>query len=257
MHRQTMSSEQTITSEIITAAMIVIGDEILSGRTRDTNAAHLASVMTAIGVDLVEVRFVADDEDAIIEAVNTLRARNTYVFTSGGIGPTHDDITADSVAKAFGLPCDHDERALEVLATHYEAKGVEFTDARKRMARIPEGAGLIDNPISKAPGFLIGNVHVMAGVPRIFEAMLDNVAGTLRTGRKLSSKTVKCGYGEGTIGIPLGKVQEDNPETIIGSYPKFEGEKFSTDIVVRGAEEAAIDKAVKDVEAMLVGLAGS
>ncbi|KAG1668263.1 hypothetical protein GQR58_018050 [Nymphon striatum] len=151
--------------EIITAAMVVIGDEILSGRTRDTNAGHLASVMTAIGVDLVEVRFVSDNEEAIIEAINTLRARNTYVFTSGGIGPTHDDITADSVAKAFGLPCDHDERALKVLATHYDAKGVEFTDARKRMARIPEGAGLIDNPISKAPGFVVGNVHVMAGVP--------------------------------------------------------------------------------------------
>lgn len=250
-----MNSEQTNPSEIITAAMVVIGDEILSGRTRDTNAAHLASVMTAIGVDLVEVRFVADDEDAIIEAVNELRARNTYVFTSGGIGPTHDDITADSISKAFGLPCDHDERALQVLATHYEAKGVEFTDARKRMARIPEGAGLIDNPISKAPGFLVGNVHVMAGVPRIFEAMLDNVAGTLRTGRKLSSKTIKCPYGEGTIGVPLGKVQEDNPETIIGSYPKFEGQKFSTDIVIRGADEAAIDKAYADVEAMLAILA--
>lgn len=252
-----MNSEQTNTSDIITAAMVVIGDEILSGRTRDSNAGHLASVMTAIGVDLVEVRFVADDEDAIIEAVNELRARNTYVFTSGGIGPTHDDITADSIAKAFGLPCDHDERALEVLATHYEAKGVEFTEARKRMARIPEGAGLIDNPISKAPGFLIGNVHVMAGVPRIFEAMLDNVAGTLRTGRKLSSKTIKCTHGEGTIGVPLGKVQADNPDTIIGSYPKFEGEKFSTDIVVRGADDQAIDRAVRDVEAMLLVLAGN
>lgn len=252
-----MNSEQTNTSEIITAAMVVIGDEILSGRTRDSNAGHLASVMTAIGVDLVEVRFVADDEDAIIEAVNELRVRNTYVFTSGGIGPTHDDITADSIAKAFGLPCDHDERALKVLATHYEAKNVEFTDARKRMARIPEGAGLIDNPISKAPGFLIGNVHVMAGVPRIFEAMLDNVAGTLRTGRKLSSKTIKCTHGEGRIGVPLGKVQADNPDTIIGSYPKFEGEKFSTDIVVRGADDEAIDKAVKDVEAMLVLLSGN
>lgn len=249
-----MTTDFDTSTDIITAAMIVIGDEILSGRTRDTNAGHLASVMTAIGIDLTEVRFVSDDENAIIEAVNTLRARNTYVFTSGGIGPTHDDITADSVAKAFGLPCDHDERALAILAPHYAAKGVEFTEARKRMARLPEGASMIDNPISKAPGFVVGNVHVMAGVPRIFEAMLDNVAGSLRTGRKLSSQTIKCRHGEGTIGAPLGKVQQDNPDTIIGSYPKYEGDKFSTDIVVRGANDVAIAKTVTEIEAMLADL---
>jgi molybdenum cofactor synthesis domain-containing protein len=171
-------------SDIVTAAMIVIGDEILSGRTKDRNIGHLADIMTAVGVDLKEVRIVPDEEDEIVAAVNALRHRYDYVFTTGGIGPTHDDITADAVAKAFGVPCDYDAKAMALLAESYARRNIEFNDARKRMARMPEGAAHIDNPVSTAPGFRIGNVHVMAGVPSIFQAMLDNVVPTLKTGTK-------------------------------------------------------------------------
>ena len=156
--------------EIITAAMIVIGDEILSGRTKDRNIGHLADVMTVIGIDLKEVRVVPDEEDEIVAAVNALRSRYTYVFTTGGIGPTHDDITADSVAKAFGVPCGYDPAAYALLEANYAERGIEFTEARKRMARMPQGATHIDNPVSTAPGFRIGNVHVMAGVPSCLRA---------------------------------------------------------------------------------------
>ncbi|MGN6307427.1 MAG: competence/damage-inducible protein A, partial [Mesorhizobium sp.] len=170
--------------DIVTAAMMVIGDEILSGRTKDRNIGHLADIMTAIGIDLKEVRIVPDEEDEIVAALNALRTRYTYVFTTGGIGPTHDDITADSVAKAFGVPCEYDAKAYKMLGDSYAQRGIEFTEARKRMARMPRGADHIDNPVSTAPGFRIGNVHVMAGVPSIFQAMLDNVVPTLKTGAK-------------------------------------------------------------------------
>lgn len=244
----TQNAEQ---SNIVTAAMVVIGDEILSGRTRDSNSNHLARVLTAIGIDLKEVRFVSDDQNAIVEAVNALRKRKTYVFTSGGIGPTHDDITADAIGAAFGLPVEYDARAMEILAAHYKSRDLEFTDARKRMARMPEGAAHIDNPISKAPGFTVDNVHVMAGVPSIFEAMLDNVLPTLRTGRKLQSVSIHCPFGEGVIGEHLGKIQSAHPDTIIGSYPKYEDGTFWTDIVVRAHEEPVLTAARADVEAML------
>ncbi|MGB7431345.1 MAG: competence/damage-inducible protein A [Ahrensia sp.] len=235
----------------VTAAMVVIGDEILSGRIRDSNAAHLSSIMTAIGIDLTEIRMVADNRHAIIEAVNALRQRNTYVFTSGGIGPTHDDITADAVAAAFGRPCEHDARAMRILADWYAHRQLEFTEARQRMARVPEGAGLIDNPISKAPGFVIGNVHVMAGVPAIFQAMLDNVLPTLRTGIKLQSRSVECPFGEGVIGSPLAAIQEAHPDTVIGSYPRYEDGTFWTEIVVRARDENALAAATQAVEAMV------
>ena len=241
-------------SSIVTAAAVVIGDEILSGRIREKNAGHLAAVLTAIGIDLREVRIVGDDEAAIIEAVNALRARNNYVFTSGGIGPTHDDITADAIAKAFGLPCDHDPQAMKLLGDHYAQRGIEFTEARKRMARMPEGAVHIDNPISRAPGFVIGNVHVMAGVPAVFQAMLDNVVPTLRTGRVLLSRSVHCPFGEGTIGETLGKIQDDYPDIAIGSYPKYDSGKFWTDIVLRGADDARLDEAAAAVGAMIATL---
>ena len=240
--------------EITTAAMIVIGDEILSGRTKDKNIGHLAEVMAAIGIDLKEVRIVADDEDDIVAAVNALRERYTYVFTTGGIGPTHDDITADSVSKAFGLPCEYDARAYEMLERHYAKRGIEFTEARRRMARMPRGAEHIDNPVSLAPGFRIGNVHVMAGVPAIFQAMLDNVVPTLRTGRKLLSATVHCPFGEGIIGGPLGEIQKRHPETIIGSYPKYLDGAFWTELVVRARSQALLDAAAAEVQAMVDGL---
>ncbi len=240
--------------DIVTAAMIVIGDEILSGRTKDRNIGHLADIMTAIGIDLKEVRIVSDDENDIVAAVNALRQRYTYVFTTGGIGPTHDDITADSVAKAFGVPCTFDDKAMALLAASYATRNIEFNDARKRMARMPVGATHIDNPVSIAPGFRIGNVHVMAGVPSIFQAMLDNVVPTLKTGTVLLSATISCPHGEGLIGGPLGDIQKAHPDTIIGSYPKYLDGKFWTELVVRARTQAALDAARLEVEAMVAGL---
>ncbi|TKT79055.1 competence/damage-inducible protein A [Aquamicrobium sp. LC103] len=241
-------------TDIITAAMIVIGDEILSGRTKDRNIGHLADVMTAIGIDLKEVRIVPDEEDEIVAAVNALRARHAYVFTTGGIGPTHDDITADSVAKAFGVPCEYDARAYAMMEAHYAARDMEFTEARKRMARMPVGAEHIDNPVSLAPGFRIGNVHVMAGVPAIFQAMLDNVVPTLRTGVKLLSRTVHCPFGEGVIGGPLADIQKAFPDTIIGSYPKYQDGTFWTELVVRSRSPESLAAATAAVQAMVDGL---
>ncbi|MGN6536494.1 MAG: competence/damage-inducible protein A [Mesorhizobium sp.] len=237
--------------DIVTAAMMVIGDEILSGRTKDRNIGHLADIMTAIGIDLKEVRIVPDEEDEIVMALNALRARYTYVFTTGGIGPTHDDITADSVAKAFGVPCEYDAKAYKMLGDSYAQRGIEFTEARKRMARMPRGADHIDNPVSTAPGFRIGNVHVMAGVPSIFQAMLDNVVPTLKTGAKMLSAAVHCPVGEGTIGGPLAEIQKAHPDTIIGSYPKYGEGKFWTDVVVRARTQETLEAARADVEAMV------
>ena len=244
-------------SEIVTAAMIVIGDEILSGRTKDRNIGHLADIMTAIGIDLKEVRIVPDEEDEIVSALNAVRARYSYVFTTGGIGPTHDDITADSVAKAFGVPCEYDAKALALLAANYANRNIEFNEARKRMARMPRGADHIDNPVSVAPGFRIGNVHVMAGVPSIFQAMLDNVVPTLKTGTKLLSATVQCPFGEGLIGGPLAEIQKTYPDTIIGSYPKYQDGSFWTELVVRARSQASLDAARQAVETMVAKLANT
>lgn len=239
----------------ITAGMLVIGDEILSGRTKDRNIGHLADMMTALGIDLKEVRVVADEQDDIVAAVNALRARYDYVFTTGGIGPTHDDITADAMGAAFGVPVEHEAKAMAMLGESYARRELEFTDARKRMARMPMGAKHIDNPISVAPGFNVENVYVMAGVPAIFQAMLDNVVPTLRTGQKMLSETVHCPFGEGVIGGPLGEIQKANPDTIIGSYPKYQDGKFWTELVVRGRDVAKIEAAKAEIEAMLAGLA--
>ncbi|WP_075996525.1 competence/damage-inducible protein A [Salaquimonas pukyongi] len=243
-----------LTPDTVTAAMLAIGDELLSGRTKDKNIVHLAGVMTLKGIDLKEVRIVADEEAAIVEALNALRSRYTHVFTSGGIGPTHDDITADAVARAFGVAIGHDRRAMKLLGDHYAARGLDFTDARKRMARIPEGAELIDNPVSIAPGFTIGNVHVMAGVPSIFQAMLDTISPALEGGARLISKSVECSFGEGDIGAPLAAVQQAHGETAIGSYPRFDGKSYSTEIVIRGRDEAAVLSAEKAVRDMLAAL---
>jgi molybdenum cofactor synthesis domain-containing protein len=231
----------------------VIGDEILSGRTKDRNIGHLASVMTATGIDLKEVRVVPDDEDEIVAAINALRNRYTYVFTTGGIGPTHDDITADSVAKAFGVPCEYDSKAYEAMEKNYAARGMEFTETRKRMARMPRGSDHIVNPVSQAPGFRIGNVHVMAGVPTIFQAMLDNVVPTLKTGARLLSVTVHCPFGEGAIGGALAEIQKRHPDTIIGSYPQYREGAFSTELVVRSRSTDALEAARIEVEAMVAG----
>src|ERR1700680_2646296 len=208
--------------QVVTAAVLVIGDEILSGRTKDRNIGYIAEYLTAIGIDLKEVRVVADEEGAIVAALNALRARYTYVFTTGGIGPTHDDITADCVAKAFGVPIDYDPRALALLQQRYAAMGTEMNEARMRMTRIPKGADLVVNKVSAAPGFWIGNVIVMAGVPSIMQAMLDDVAPKLKTGIRMLSETVRANAREGDIGTQLGNIAKANPEVAIGSYPFFD-----------------------------------
>ena len=230
----------------VTAGFLVIGDEILSGRTKDKNVGFLAEYLTAIGIDLREVRIVPDIMEEIVDAVNGLRARYTYVFTSGGIGPTHDDITADSIAKAFGIPIDIDPRARAILEDHYPSG--TLTEARLRMARIPQGADLIENPVSKAPGFRIENVHVMAGVPSIMQAMVDAVAPTLKTGRKMLSRTVETGLPESRLAERLGQIQAQFPQTLIGSYPRSRDGRFTTQVVIRCREEAMLLKAVSVVE---------
>jgi molybdenum cofactor synthesis domain-containing protein len=241
----------TMTSQIVTAAILAIGDELLSGRTKDKNIGHLADLLLLSGIDLKEVRIVADEEDAIVEALNALRARYTYVFTSGGIGPTHDDITADAISKAFGLPCEHDAAAMAQLSAMYERRGMEFTQARQRMARMPRGARHIANPVSTAPGFIVENVYVMAGVPQVFQAMVDNILPELATGAKMLTRALPCPYGEGDIGTLLGAIQKAHPETSIGSYPKYDGQRFSTELVVRAREAFALDAAAEAVMAMI------
>jgi len=236
---------------IVTAAMLAIGDELLSGRTKDKNIGHLADMLTLNGVDLKEVRIVPDEQDEIVAALNALRAKYDYVFTSGGIGPTHDDITADAIGAAFGVEVVHEDKAMALMAAMYEKRGLEFNDARKRMARLPVGSAHIDNPVSTAPGFSMENVYVMAGVPNIFQAMLDNVLPLLRTGSKMMSRSVPCPFGEGDIGGPLTAVQKAHPETVIGSYPKFDGKSYSTDIVIRARDEASLLAAEAAVQDML------
>lgn len=241
----------------VSAAALAIGDELLSGRTKDKNIGHLAELLTAAGIGLKEVRIVSDDEDAIVAALNALRQNYDYVFTSGGIGPTHDDITADSVAKAFGLPCLHDAKAMEMMGAHYEKRGMEFTEARKRMARMPQGAAHIDNPVSIAPGFSIENVYVMAGVPSVFQAMLDNVLPTLRRGRKVISQSIPCPFAEGDIGSPLRLIADSHQDVSIGSYPRYTDKGYSNEIVVRSADEAAVTRAVLAVQQLLTEMGQS
>ena len=239
-------------SRIVTAALLVIGDEILSGRTKDKNIGYIAEYLTKIGIDLREVRIVADDEAAIVEALNTLRARNDYVFTTGGIGPTHDDITAECVAKAFGVPIDYDPRAVAVMKERYAALGTEMNEARMRMTRIPKGADLVANKVSAAPGFWIGNVIVMAGVPSIMQAMLDEVAPKLATGAKMLSETVRADCREGDIGTELGEIAKAHPEVMIGSYPFVDAERGpNTNIVVRARDPARLAAVKAAVETML------
>jgi molybdenum cofactor synthesis domain-containing protein len=244
-------SQSPASPAFVTAAMLAIGDELLSGRTKDRNIGHLADVLTLAAIDLKEVRIVADEQDSIVEALNALRARFDYVFTSGGIGPTHDDITADAVSKAFELPCVYDPEAMRLLADMYQRREMEFTDARQRMARMPKGARHIANPVSTAPGFIVENVYVMAGVPQVFQVMLDNVVGELRTGVRMLSRTLPCPFGEGEIGTPLTAIQKAHSATSIGSYPKYDGQRFSTEIVVRARAQDELDAAADAVLQMV------
>lgn len=226
------------------AAMLVIGDEILSGRTRDANMHYLAGQLTEVGIDLKEVRVVSDDRDAIIAAVRALSGAFEHVFTSGGIGPTHDDITADAIAAAFDTPIDVRDDARALLQAHYDRSGQELNAARLRMARIPDGATLIDNPVSTAPGFTLGNVHVMAGVPSIFQAMVASVLPTLTGGAPLLSRTLRMDRGEGDLAAPLGQFAAEHPELSVGSYPFIKDGRHGSNIVLRGTDAAALDAAL-------------
>ncbi len=237
-------------SEIVTAGILVIGDEILSGRTKDKNIGYIAEYLTNIGIDLREVRVVADDEADIVAALNALRTRYTYVFTTGGIGPTHDDITADSVAKAFGVGIDHHAEVVARFRERY-APG-DLNEARLRMARIPDGASLIQSATILAPGFVIGNVIVMAGVPSIMQAMLDIVAPQLNSGPRMLSEQVRANAREGDVGTPLRAIQARHPDTIIGSYPFLdENGQPNTSLVVRSRDPEKLHAALAEVEAML------
>lgn len=236
-----------------TAAILVIGDEILSGRTRDANMHYLAGELATKGIDLKEARIVPDVQDAIVAALNALRARYDHVFTSGGIGPTHDDITADAVAAAFGLPLHVRDDARELLARHYDRSGLEFNEARMRMARIPEGAVLIDNPISAAPGFSLENVHVMAGVPNIFQAMVASLLSRLTGGRPLLSQTLRIEQGEGSVARPLAELAAEFDDLSFGSYPFIQNGAYGTNIVVRGTDAGRLDAAM----ARLAAIAGA
>ncbi|MBN8185511.1 competence/damage-inducible protein A [Salipiger thiooxidans] len=233
-----------------TASMIVIGDEILSGRTRDSNMHHLAKELTKVGIDLREVRMVSDDREAIVGAVTALAAETTHVFTSGGIGPTHDDITADCVAAAFGAHIDIRADAYALLAAHYERQGAEFNAARQRMARIPDGAVLIDNPVSIAPGFALENVYVMAGVPAVFEAMVASVLPTLTGGAPLLSQNLRIERGEGEIAGPLAALATEYSDLSIGSYPFQKNGIYGANIVIRGQDGARVDAAMSKLAEM-------
>lgn len=227
-----------------TAAILVIGDEILSGRTRDSNLHFLAGELTRIGIALREARIVGDIHPEIVAAVRALSAKYTHVFTSGGIGPTHDDITADAVAEAMGTKIGHRADAMALLQVHYDRSGLPFNEARQRMARIPDGATLIDNPVSTAPGFTLGNVHVMAGVPKIFEAMVASVLPKLTGGPPLLSQSLRVDRGEGEIAAEFGALAAEFPELSMGSYPFIQNGAHGTNLVIRGTDAARLDQAM-------------
>ena len=235
-----------------TAAMLVIGDEILSGRTRDANMHYLAGELTKAGIDLKEVRIVSDTAADIIAATRSLATRYDHLFTSGGIGPTHDDITADCIAEAFDAAIDVRADAKALLTAHYQRQGLELNAARLRMARIPDGAKLIDNPVSVAPGFSLGNTHVMAGVPAVFKAMVASVLPQLTGGAPLQSDTLRLERGEGDVAQPLGAVAKLYPELSIGSYPFQKDGIYGTNIVLRGTDPNQLEAAKKKLQQMLI-----
>jgi molybdenum cofactor synthesis domain-containing protein len=243
-----MSEKERAGEGLVTAALLVIGDEILSGRTKDKNIGYIADHLTAIGIQMKEVRIVADAEADIVAAVNALRGRYDYVFTTGGIGPTHDDITADAMAKAFGVGIDVDERALAPMKAYFERRGVELTPARLRMARIPFGAELVENSVSIAPGFMLGNVIVMAGVPAIMQVMLDAATRFLKTGKKMLSAAVDLGRPEGEIADLFGALQKRYPDVPMGSYPFYRDGKPGTQLVLRSTDPARLAAAENELK---------
>jgi molybdenum cofactor synthesis domain-containing protein len=227
----------------VTAALVVIGEEILSGRTRDANIAYVAVYLTRIGINLREVRVVPDVEADIVAAVNELRKRFTYVFTTGGIGPTHDDVTTDAIAKAFGVEVVIDPSAVAAMRKRFSEE--ELTPARLRMARVPGGARLIDNAISRAPGYMIGNVIILAGVPNIMQVMLDAVSPHLRKGRPMLARSVRIDAPEGDVAPGLAELQASCPEVQMGSYPFFESKRLGTYVVLRSTDAAKLAAAQK------------
>jgi molybdenum cofactor synthesis domain-containing protein len=236
----------------VTAAILIIGDEILSGRTQDTNLRDIARYLGVHGVDVAEARTVSDEIDEIVAALNALRARYDYVVTTGGIGPTHDDITADAVAKAFGVELYESAEILEMMRDNW---GEGLTPARRRMARVPEGGGLVKNPLRGPPGFTIGNVFVLAGVPDIMRGMLEDVGPRLKGGQVTISRTVRVeGNGEGVIAAPLEGVAKAHPAMSLGSYPFFGPEGFGSNLVLRGRDEAELAAAVAELIAALDGV---
>lgn len=235
---------------IWTAALVVIGDEILSGRTQDRNVAQIATWLNAQGIRLAEARVVGDRTEAIVEAVNALRARNDYLFTTGGIGPTHDDITVDAIAEALGVPVEYHPQALAILERHYATRG-GLTEARKRMARVPQGADLIENRMSGAPGIRIGSIFVMAGVPHITAGMLDALTGTLEGGAPLVSRTIGCWVAESEVADLLSAVERAHDGVAIGSYPFFREGKVGANFVVRATDAARVDACVAALVAAL------
>lgn len=242
------ASDSTVVT-VVTAALIIIGNEILSGRTEDANLTPVARGLVRVGVRLAEVRVVADDVAVIAETVNQCRSAHDYVFTCGGIGPTHDDVTATAVARAFGVPVTRHAEAARRLALHYGED--RLNEARLSMADMPEGAGLIDNPVSQAPGFRMGNVFVMAGVPRIMEAMLDGVLSSLSGGAKVLSRTLSAELPESELAAELARIQDRYPQTEIGSYPYFRQGCFGTSIVLRGTDADVLERAAAEVRAAM------
>lgn len=249
-----MAADAASRDDIVTAALLVIGDEILSGRTKDKNIGWIADHCTAVGIQLKEVRIVADDEKEIVDAVNVLRARYTYVFTTGGIGPTHDDITSPCVAKAFGVPLHRHPEAVAAMEKAYQPG--QLNAARLRMAEVPVGAELIKTSVTAAPGFRMGNVFVMAGVPSIMRAMFDAVKHTLRAGPPVLSRSIATHLPEGTIAADFAALQETYPAVDMGSYPFFRQGKFGTSLVLRATDEALLAKAVEDLRATISRLGG-
>ncbi len=237
-----------------TAAILLIGDEILSGRTQDVNLAYISKKLNDVGVQVREARVVPDVEAEIIAAVNALRRRYAYVFTTGGIGPTHDDITADSIAAAFGVACDYHPEAYAILEAMYPPG--EFTEARKRMARTPIGATLIQNPVSKAPGFCMDNVFIMAGIPRVMHVMLEGALPLLEGGKTVLSRSIGVHMAEGKFGTALGEIQTHFPDVSIGSYPFMREGKYGASIVVRSEDATRLEEASEAVRALLISLGG-
>jgi molybdenum cofactor synthesis domain-containing protein len=236
-------------SSTVTAALVVIGEEILSGRTQDANIAYIAAYLTRIGISLREVRVVADVEAEIVAAVNELRPRFSYVFTTGGIGPTHDDVTTDAIAKAFKVEVVVDPAAVAAMRQRFS--GNELTPARLRMARVPKGAQLIDNAISRAPGFMLDNVIVLAGVPRIMQVMLDAVSPRLAKGRPMLARSIRVDVPEGDAASGLAELQAAYPEVQVGSYPFFENKRLGTYVVLRSVDADKLAAAVAALWALI------